>query len=283
MLPLLPLEAAERSPSFDIVEAVMQSTVRIEGTGSTGTGFVLQDDGYPPILVTAASVLQAVKAREVKLAMRTRLGEGWKYTVISLKLSEYLASEVDVAALPIQLPPHVLPDMRLTTEMIADDATMRSHGVRTGTEVMVVSYPLGLLSNEEGFGLLGSSRIGTFPLYPTLQHRAFALDRELRDCEYGAPVFVAADASSNEGETRRAGFLVGIIGKPWETTNKMRLTTVIPASLMATTIQAVKRGLDERAPSLPRSNRRPAAPADASADAAFQPASGPAPIRRQSP
>lgn len=217
-------------PSVTITDRVMQSTVRLKGTGVTASGILIQVAPTVSILVTSASSIKGMKGNELNLGMRRRSATGWTFASVTVKVTDFLAAQADVAAMPVQLPAEVMPEAVVTFEMLADDAVMQRHGVATGHEAFLVGYPLGLLANEEGFGLLRSAHIANYPFYPTHSLAAIVLDRELVEGESGAPVFVTTD----EG----AGFVIGIVGEPWESSTMLSPVTVVPSSVVRPVVEA---------------------------------------------
>lgn len=260
---------------FDIIKLMMESTIRIEGQGgSTGTAFLLLEKDYLPILVTAAHVLDRMPGTEVDLTMRARTQEGWTRTNVALPIRRgrtpiYVRHlQADVAAMYITVDPKALPAQMMMPEGLVEDETLKEQGVRTGQEAFVMSYPLGVLSNDEGFPILKSGHIATYPMYPTRDRRAFALDCDLNEGEYGAPVIVrlptevGEDRTLKQREQNGLGFVIGLVGRPPETTSKVRVLTVIPATLIIDTIELLRKSNARQLKSeeIQRSDREPCAP-----------------------
>jgi len=235
----------------ELAERMMESTVRLESPGSSGSGFFLLDPRDNPrsvlLLVTAAHVFQSAKGPTLEVAVRERTKDGWVARTVTVQLVEFYGlPDLDIAMMPVDLVAAAHPSAPITPDLLADDEQMQEHGVAVGAEVLLVSYPLGLLANEEGFGLLKSGHIATFPIFPTRTptgRRAVLLDREILDGEYGAPVFKPSP---------QGGAVVGIVAKPWSTTNKIRMLTVLPASHILDTLDGFNklRAANKAAPSL---------------------------------
>lgn len=245
---------ATKSEPFDIVELMMKSTLRIEGRdGSTGTGFLLIEKDYFPILVTAAHVLDRMPGSQVIVTLRRKTEAGWIRQPVELAIRRgrdpiYVRNpDADVAAIYVKVDPSVVPAEMFMPEGLVDDDTLMAYGVRTGHEAFILSYPLGTMSNDEGFPILRGGHIATYPIYPMRYHRAFALDCEVHEGDYGAPVIVrlptevADDRTVKQREQEGLAFVIGLVGKPPESTSKLRVVTVVPAPFILDTIGLLRK------------------------------------------
>jgi len=150
--------------------------------------------------------------------------------------------DADVAALYINIHPTMTPEDYLSTTFLASDVLLEQHDVRTGDEAFTLSYPHGILANEEGFATLRGCHIASYPMLPTLYMRSFVLDFEVHEGEAGAPVFVRRDSVKEKDGTMKPipghfGLIIGMLGNPpFSSARFLRLAVAIPASIIKETL-----------------------------------------------
>ncbi|WP_395670565.1 serine protease [Phenylobacterium sp.] len=188
----------------DIV-GLIESTVRLEqplrdGQATVGTGFMVTEtatDGAPrTILITAHHVFAAMPHDEARVGFRSRDASGnWRYDPISLRIRDAAGAPLwtrhptqDVAA--IELPPGVAP-MALPREDLGDARVLETLRVRPGFEMMVLGYPIGAAANREGFPILRSGRVASYPLSPATRYPTYLVDFNVFGGNSGGPVYAA--------------------------------------------------------------------------------------------
>ena len=98
--------------------------------------------------------------------------------------------EADVAAMILPLPNEFRASHRwIGSELLAGDELFKNWGIRPGDELMCLGYPLGLESGSEGFPILRSGRIASYPVWPSSQAKTFLLDMTTYGGNSGGPVF----------------------------------------------------------------------------------------------
>lgn len=210
--------------SQDINTILMESTCKIVGPGSMGTGFIIGKPATnePPrayyTLITANHVLDAVQGESVNVVIREFLGSNmWKRAEIPVRIRIGTKPlwkkhpEVDVAGIFVGLPTNTVRNI-LATDLLVDDATLTKYGLHPGTELMCLGYPFGAEANSFGFPILRSGRIASYPITPTHQTKTFLFDFTVFRGNSGGPVyFVEHDPTVDGG--RQIGLTVqGIIG-----------------------------------------------------------------------
>lgn len=208
----------------DLNTVMMEATCKITGQGTLGTGFVIgtPDEKNPPnafyTLVTADHVLRAAKGDKVVLHFRQKQkDESWKRIEIPVSIRHKKKDlwqkhpKADIAAMFIRLPTNVVSTL-LTTSDLMDDAKLKKYEIHPGLELLCPGYPFGAEANAQGFPILRSGRIASYPLTPTEKNKTFLFDFTVFRGNSGGPVyFVTQDPTY--GGTRRIGTAIyGIMG-----------------------------------------------------------------------
>jgi hypothetical protein len=210
----------------DFATALMTSTIKIEGEGSTGTGFLLEqphggDSARAAcILVTTAHVLAQLPGETVTLHLRRRSGERFERLPVPLRVRRagrplWVQHPVaDVAVMPVALPAeaHVV----LTgCDRLATDETLAELAIGPGEEVLVLGFPFGAESSAAGFPILRGGRIASYPLLPTRDLRTFLMDFPVFTGNSGGPVFITS-ASRRRGASldgKGFGWVLGLVSR----------------------------------------------------------------------
>jgi hypothetical protein len=239
----------------------METTFRIQGRDENGllkngTGFIMGKpiDGEPTmgryVLVTAAHVLEDIREDFAILNLRVAKGQNeWSRLRLHIKIRRdgkpvwTKHPEEDVAAMYLLLPEGVAP-LQLSAKLLADDDMLRNYGIHPGDNLSCLGFPLGIESGKEGFPILRSGKIASFPLLPTKKTKTFLFDFEVFEGNSGGPVYFVDsnrtyDGVLHLGQTNQfvVGLVKGLMVRP-EMVNDipLKLAEVIHASLIKETI-----------------------------------------------
>ncbi len=255
----------EQKP-FEINTVLMQSTFKIEGKNSTGTVFVI---GRPHsknpemsrfTLVTAAHVLEDIKEDTAVLTMRQKSQDGkWNKISITIQIRDggkplwVQHPKADVAAMYIGVPHGILDWPILSTDLLADDDTLNEFEVHPGDKLFSLGFPFTAEANEEGFPILRSGVIASYPLIPSRETKTFLFDFQVFPGNSGGPVYFY-DTNRNYKGGMHVGttiqFIIGLVSQQKLITTETRepfkeskqsyplgLAQVVHASLIKDTIQ----------------------------------------------
>lgn len=268
--PLLHAEEESVRPIDDLNTILMENTFRLEGKGKggivTGTVFLIGNQrGDKPdlriVLVTAAHVLADIVEDFATLHLRQK-AEGNEWTRVPFALPIKNKGEplwtkhpkADIAVMYVRLPSAAVSAIsrHLDTSLLADDDMLRRYEIHPGDTLYSLGYPLGFESNGEGFPILRSGKIASYPLIPTNKTKTFMMDFEVFGGNSGGPVyFVDHNRTYNQathlGQTNR--FIVGVLIQQVQTSQIVRelfpertqqypvkLAVVVHASLLKETI-----------------------------------------------
>jgi hypothetical protein len=200
------LASANAAQITSQTERLLHSTVRIVGSETMGTGFILTRRANPQstvgkgVIVTAAHLfVENPHDDVVQVTVHASDGRGsWKKEVFSLPIRRggkrlwVQHDSADVAAIPI--PEEGFPvdsSLQGTTfaadEILASDATIAQLELGPGDELFTFGYPLGFEVN--GFALLRGGYISSYPLMPMSNILTFILDFTNIHGNSGGPVF----------------------------------------------------------------------------------------------
>jgi len=122
----------------------------------------------------------------------------------------------DVAVVGITLPSFVSKQSRgkplLSTDLLADDAFMQKYEIHPGDELLCLGYPLGVEANNQGFAILRSGRIASFPLTPAITVRSFLYDFEVFGGNSGSPVYFVDKSRTYGGTTHLGETICSLVG-----------------------------------------------------------------------
>lgn len=228
--------SAQQASRVELNTLLMESTFKIEGRGSIGTGFLLGRP-YPnrpgqsrPVLVTAAHVLEDAQGEQATLVLRRRRGAlDWERLPITLPIRDGTTlrwtkhPDADVAVMYVTVPPTAVGQL-LPTTLLAEDAVLAELEIHPGDELNCLGYPFGQESTPAGFSILRSGKIASYPLLPTKETKTFLLDFRVFNGNSGGPVYFV-DANRVYGGRLHLGvehhFIVGLV------TSEIRITQEI--------------------------------------------------------
>jgi hypothetical protein len=185
---------------------LIHATVEIEqiepgDTRNVGTAFLIDDptpDGRPrTVLVTAAHVLDAMPGPEMRVGWRFAEGKGWRYEPASVTIRDAASKPLwtrhpkqDIAVMALKAPPEFA-KAAIPVAWLADASTFDTYSIGPGDEMMTLGFPRGLAANHEGFPILRSGRVASYPLSPLESVPTFLLDLKVFPGNSGGPVFMA--------------------------------------------------------------------------------------------
>ncbi len=238
---------------FDLSVALFHATVRIsqplpDGKFGQGTGFLISaptPDGAPRVVLITANHVFADKmlGAEVKIGLRVQEPTGqWRYAPQGLRV-RYGDTPLwtrhpqrDVAAIVVQLPPEAAA-AAIPLNWLADADTFDRYGVGPGDAVLSLGYPIGLSSTPEGFPILRSGHIASYPLTPVARYPTFLLDSVIFSGNSGGPVFVGRGGRGSSQPTDDSQFIAGIVTQQVEHENRqMEIGVVTHAAFVRETI-----------------------------------------------
>jgi S1-C subfamily serine protease len=256
----------EESGSFSVGPTLMQSTLKIEGSSSVGSGFVLlhpnQSAGpgkATAVLITAAHVLESMTSDVATIHFRKKSASGFERLARTVQMRRdgkplwvrHPGADVAAMRLPIPEDANLRISGPLSTALLARDDELEKYEVHPGDELLVVGFPFGAEANDAGFPILRSGRIASFPLLPTSETKTFLLDFEVFKGNSGGPV-VLFDKNRVYGGSTHIGqlrMIVGLVSKEREFKehvksigetsvrhHKLALAVIVHASLIRETI-----------------------------------------------
>jgi len=218
------------SKDIELNTLLMESTFKIEGKatqGSTiGTAFIM-GRAYPNqpakaryVLITAAHVLEDMQGDMGVLHLRTKTSDGgWTRTAFPLAIRTNgqplwkKHPEADVAVMNVRLPQNSIP--LLPTEMLADDAILSEFEIHPGDDLECLGYPLGMEGNSQGFPILRSGKVASYPLLPTDRLKTFLFDFRIFKGNSGGPVYFAQSNRIYSGSAHigTVHFIMGLVSQ----------------------------------------------------------------------
>jgi len=221
---LLFLYGFNQAYAQDINTIMMQATCKIVAPEIVGTGFILgkPDPNNPPkafyTLITAAHVLEAVQGDTIVLIIRQELDDGnWNRIEVPVKIKVNgqplwtKHPDVDVAAMFVRLPKNSIKSL-VTTNLLMNDSSLAKYEIHPGEEILCLGYPFGAEANAEGFPILRSGRIASYPLTPTEMTKTFLFDFTVFPGNSGGPVYFVKENPSYQGSVHMGETILGILG-----------------------------------------------------------------------
>ena len=194
---------------IEINSILMETTYKIEGPSSlgpgatsTGTGFIVGKPNADAtalyyVLVTAAHVLDDIVGPAASIHFRTKTSDG-KYKRLPLVVPIRESGKdlytkhpkADVAVMYIKIPNEAKLKGLVTTKWFADDETVKTLEIHPGDELLCLGFPLGFEANAEGFPVLRSGKIASYPITP-LKDSPVLFDFHVFGGNSGGPVYFA--------------------------------------------------------------------------------------------
>lgn len=266
--------------AVDLPLAMIAATVKIEqaqpGGALTilGAGFLVNDpkpDGSPRIvLVTAGHVLDNMPGALAYVDYRLPApGGGWKYSPQPLAIRSgpsilwTRSPDEDVAVIAVQAPPEVA-QAAIPLSWLAGEADYADTGIEPGDEMFALGYPDGYSANPQGFPILRSGHVASYPLVTIPSYPRFMLDMRAYAGGSGGPVFLASPIQRRPGSpVSGTPYVTGLLAQAAE---KFEWAFVIEAPAIRRAIALVDRTPPQAAS--PAANGFTVLPPPASAPAA---------------
>lgn len=263
--PIASAEDKMEQPRFEINTVLMESTFKIMGTNSSGTGFVIGRP-YPKeptksrfTLVTAAHVLEGIKEDTATLMMRQKSPDGsWLKVLVPQKIRDggkplwVRHSTADVAAMYIRIPANIINGAILPMDLLADDKILNEFEIHPGDRLFCLGFPFNAEANEAGFPILRSGSIASYPLLPSKETKTFLFDFQVFPGNSGGPVYFYDSNRTYHGGTNigtSIQFIIGLVSQQKVITEDLKelfgerkqqhplgLAEVVHASLIKDTI-----------------------------------------------
>lgn len=258
-------DEGEQQKWYEINTVLMESTFKIEGPNSIGTGFLigrpyLNDPSKSRLtLVTAAHVLEEIQGENAVLVMREKSEAGkWLKQRQVVRIRDggkplYVRHKnADVAAMYVSVPQNMISGPVLGIQLLAGDDMLRGFEVHPGDEIFALGYPLGAEANEAGFPVLRSGKIASYPLLPTDDVKTFLFDFRVFPGNSGGPVYFYGSNRAYKGSTHLGlvNFVIGLVSQERRMTEKIKelygvreqsyslgLAEVVHASLIKETVE----------------------------------------------
>jgi hypothetical protein len=205
--------------------AMMESTCKLEGNGSTGTGIIIlrpilkQPGRGLYTLVTADHVLTNMNGEKAMMTLRrAKKSDEWERLEIPITIRAgntplwVKHPEVDLAAMAVSLPTSAV-RFSITTSQLMTDEKIREFEVNPGQELLCLGYPFGAESNTEGcFPILRSGRISSYLLLPTKKTKTFLFDFAVFKGNSGGPVYIYQQSPFYGGSIQMGITIRGVVG-----------------------------------------------------------------------
>jgi hypothetical protein len=237
----------------------MQSTFRIHGpikdkVGeiSYGTGFLM---GKPTsdasrlyyVLITAAHVFEGIDGEFGTLTLRERHDDGsytqrfWNVKLRDKERPLYVKNkDADVAALYVDMPDDLNVSI-LPIGLLADDEILKKYEIHPGDELLCLGFPL-FASSADGFPILRSGKIASYPLVPTETYKSWLFDFRVFNGNSGGPVYFVDHSRTYAGSTHIGEvlqFVAGLVTSQLIVTSNnqaLQLGSVVPSTYIRKTI-----------------------------------------------
>ena len=209
--------------TMNIHVAMMQSTCKLVGPGSTGTGFIVgKPNSKDPkslfyTLVTANHVLTGMQGDvAVMVFRRLKNQDEWERIEVPVQIRKdgkdlwAKHKDVDLAAICVPLPKDAV-RVVVPQSLLLDDKEIEKYEISPGAELLCLGYPFGAESNSEGFPILRSGKIASYPILPTKKTKTFLFDFTVFRGNSGGPVYLY-EKSPVYGGSMHLGSIHGIMG-----------------------------------------------------------------------
>jgi hypothetical protein len=195
---------------------------QIPGKQSVGTGFLVvkgDSTAFRPVLITAEHVLTNTIGDVVTMTFRRspRTNE-WERADLRVRIrsgEKILWAKhprADVAAMYLDELPKAVVHHAISTNLLVTDDALREWEITVGQELLCLGYPLGLEANKQGFPILRSGKISSFPILPTKITESFLFDFAVFGGNSGGPVYLYQHSPVYGGRIHVATTIRGIVG-----------------------------------------------------------------------
>lgn len=239
--------------AVDLTVGMIGATVEIDqpqadGRRIVGTGFLVDDptpDGRPrTVLITAAHVLDKMAGSSARIGYRFQGPDGaWRFSAQPLTIRQGATQlwtrspSHDIAALAIEAPPEFA-KAAIPLTWLADEESFGKVQLGPGDEMFVLGFPEGLAANSQGFPILRSGRVASYPVSPK-QFQSFLLDFRVFSGNSGGPVFITPDLRRRpEAPAMTTPMVAGILTQQTSVGDeRLELGIVVRAEYIRQTLQ----------------------------------------------
>lgn len=187
--------------TLDLINATVQIDQAIsEQKRMVGTGFLVsipRSDGPPDVvMVTSAHVFEKMPAQDVRIGWRIKKAGNWVYAPTSLAIRSAEGPlwtkhpSQDIAVISLKGIAQTSLDTAISIDLIATEETFSTNKIKIGDEMQTLGYPHGLSANVQGFPILRSGKVASYPVGPSSQYPTFLLDITAVPGNSGGPVFI---------------------------------------------------------------------------------------------
>jgi hypothetical protein len=187
-------------------ERLQQATFKIFNTGSTSTGFLIQDPSPHAsrtnvILVSANHTFAKAQGKTIVLVCRTHDATGvWHRLDFTVPIrggtnnAPLWTSHTtqDVAVLRCTLPPQAAFEA-LPLAALASEKALETHHISVGSPLFFLGYPHRTEANAIGFPLFRNAVVSGYPLTPASAFPTFFISASTFAGDSGAPVAALTD------------------------------------------------------------------------------------------
>ncbi len=241
---------------IDLTLSLINATVQVDQQQTetmrfVGTGFLVdapRPDGSPrTVLITAGHVLDGMPGQTARIGYRFQGADGaWQFAPQAVPIRGegsrplWVSNpEHDIAVIAIKAPPEFA-KAAIPLSWLADETSFEAAGLAPGDEMFVLGFPGGKSANSQGFPILRSGRVASYPLSPTNRYPTFLLDFRVFAGNSGGPVFIESDMRRHPGAgpgDERAQFVAGMLTKQsMDSDRPLELGVVVDAAYIRQTI-----------------------------------------------
>lgn len=221
---------------IEINAELMKATYKIEGVRGVGTatarvlgtGFLLGDlinaSRAKCVLVTAAHVLELMGGDKATLYLGKVVNGVYKRCALDLPIRSegkdlwVKHKSEDVAVMYINLPQDAAIPTLIPTTWLADDGVFTDVEIHPGDQLLCLGYPYGVEANKEGFPILRSGVIASYPIIPMKDVKRILFDFEVYNGNSGGPVYFVQRGRFYKGKQMTMNrFIVGLLSQQVET------------------------------------------------------------------
>jgi hypothetical protein len=209
--------------NVDFIHKVLNSTFRISGGQSVGTCFMIgkrldsNPQNYYPVFITAAHVLDGMKADSAVIYYRIKKDDNYIQLPISFRINDngkktyFKHKSLDLAAFYIK-DLNVNRDYIIIQGSLANDEAFKTYDIKIGDELCCLGYPYNIVYNETGLPILRSGKIASYPLIPSNKYPTFLFDINVFPGNSGGPVFIYSENRSTGGVVDLGSTVFSIVG-----------------------------------------------------------------------